>query len=56
MFARAQDSLLIRAFGEGDEVKVEHYYASAQSRDLSLSFADQMVNPAQLYERVQHIV
>lgn len=56
VFARAQDSLLIRAFGEGDEVKVEHYYASAQSRDLSLSFADQMVNPAQLYERVQHIV
>ena len=56
VFARAQDSLLIRAFGEGDEVKVEHYYASAQSRDLSLSFADQMVNPTQLYERVQHIV
>ena len=56
VFARVQDSLLIRAFGEGDEVKVEHYYASAQSRDLSLSFADQMVNPAQLYERVQHIV
>lgn len=56
VFARAQDSLLIRAFGEGDEVKVEHYYASAQSRDLSLSFADQMVSPAQLYERVQHIV
>lgn len=43
-------------FRRRDEVKVEHYYASAQSRDLSLSFADQMVNPAQLYERVQHIV